>query len=146
MQQQDTNLEKLFSLLHSAITQLTIAEGIFKILTAMNDWTGVNDEERSKEFANQSYNDIFDYFEIFNEQIEDLELRLAHPAFIDLKELAGISNYLCCMLNCINVLGIQGACGLSTTGDYVIKKSKERLELHANDVKQQLKLERKLAA
>lgn len=146
MLQKDTNLEKLFSLLHSAITQLTIAEGIFKILTALNDWTGENDEERSKKFASQSYEDIFDYIELFSEQIEELEPHLAHPALADIKELEGISNYLCCILNCINKLGIQGTCGLSTTGDYLIKKSKERLELHANNVRHQLKLERKLAA
>lgn len=143
---QDTNLEKLSSLLRSAITQLTIAEGIFKILTAMNDWTGENDEERSKEFANQCYEDIFDYRALFSADVEKLELQIHHPVFNDLKELTDISNSLCCMLNCIQALGIQGTSGLSTSGDYLIKKTKERLELHMSDIKQKINLEIKLAA
>lgn len=73
MQIQQTYDEKLFSLIHNALVRLSVAEGIFKTLTAFNDWAHEGDEERAKAFANQNYDCIFDYYEEYEDTIIELE-------------------------------------------------------------------------
>lgn len=132
MQVNETFDEKLFSLCRSAISNLQIAEGIFKTLSGLNEWPneGGNDEDKSKVFANSNFHLIFDFMEEYEEQIVEIEQVDTHPVITHLKELNAVSDALLCMLICIGQLGIQGTGGASRAGEYIIKKVKKQIEIH----------------
>jgi hypothetical protein len=132
MQVNESFEQQLFSLCRSAISNLQVAEGIFKTLTALNNWPNASgdDEEKSKVFAKNNYHLIFDFTEEYEEQIFELEQIGKHPVIAHLKELDAVSNALLCLLICIDELGIQGTAGASKAGDYMIDKIKKQIELY----------------
>lgn len=132
MQIERTFDEKIYDLLRSADLNLTIAQGIFCTLTALNEWPNEseNDEEKSKEFAKYNYDFIFDFDFEYSQKIEQLESMGNHPALADLNELDEVSNALKSILLCIGQLGIQGTGGASKAGDLIIEKAKEKIRAH----------------
>lgn len=132
MQVKESFNQKLFSLCRSAVSNLLIAEGIFKTLTGLNNWPNESgdDEDNSKKFAKNSSHLIFDFTEEYEEQIFELEQIGKHPVITHLKELDDVSNALLCLLICISELGIQGTAGASKVGDYMIDKIKKQIESH----------------
>ena len=142
MQKEAIFYEKLFSILCSAESNIAIAEGIFKTLTALNEWPNesCDDEEKSKNFANTSLAFIFDFAEEYDDQIKELETLGSHPALASLKELKDVSDALLCLLLCIGKLGIQGTGGISKTGDYIISKSKNNIESRMADLRAKMRI------
>lgn len=140
MQINETFNQKLFSLCLSAISNLHIAEGIFKTLTGLNDWPneGGDDEDKSKKFANNNYHLIFDFVEEYEEKIAEIEKIGVHPVIIPLKELRSVSDALLCLLVCIDQLGIQGTGGASRAGEYLIEKARKQIEQHLPDIREML--------